>query len=260
MVRWRDFFERIPAQGLRIAGDRDQEERLSYFPGFINLSMLELFALVTVEHGKPQPGRGWCITQVQRTLWGEALLQVLGEHLLSLEFMVQDDPDLESDFGDLQEILQPFFPAWQHNLELSADAFHDGVYLFKVSLGRRWRRIAIPGHATVDSLSDAILEAYAFDHDHLYAFSYKNRFGRKASIHHPYMDEPPFTPEVLIGDLPLRPGVTMTYVYDFGAHWEFDINLERIDPVDRRMRKYRILEAHGESPEQYPSWDDDEED
>jgi hypothetical protein len=72
------------------------------------------------------------------------------------------------------------------------------------------------------------------------------------------MDEPPFTPEVRIGELPLRPGVTMTYVYDFGDHWEFDVNLERIDPADRRMRTYRILEAHGESPEQYPSWDDDE--
>jgi hypothetical protein len=233
---------------------------MPYAPGWINLAMFELFALVAVQHGKPQEGQGWCIERVQRTPWGDALFRVLAERLLSFEFLVRDDYTDEDAFGELQEILQPFFPAWQRNLELSADVFQDGVYIFKASLGRVWRRIAIAGKDTLDHLSDAILEAYAFDHDHLYAFSYKNRFGRKASIHHPYMDEPPFTPEVLIGDLPLRPGVTMTYVYDFGDHWEFDINLERIDPVDRRMRKYRILETHGESPEQYPSWDGDEED
>jgi hypothetical protein len=258
MGEWRNFFQKIPAQGLRIAGDRHEETMIPYTPGLVNLAMFELFALVTVQHGKPQAGQGWCINRVQRTPWGEALLRVLAEHLLSFEFLVRYDSSDEDDFGELQDILQPFFPAWQHNLELAADEFHDGVYIFKVSLGRIWRRIAIPGQATVDTLSDAILEAYAFDHDHLYAFYYKNRFGRKSSIHHPYMDEPPFTPEVRIGELPLRPGVTMTYVYDFGDHWEFDVNLERIDPADRRMRTYRILEAHGESPEQYPSWDDDE--
>lgn len=258
MSEWRVFFQKIPARGLRIAGDRSQEQLLSYSPGLINLAMFELFALVTVQHGKPQAGQGWCINRVQRTPWGDALLHVLANHMLSMDSLMRYDRSDEADFGELQDILQPFFPAWQHNLELPVEAFQDGVYVFKVSLGRIWRRIAIAGKASMDRLSDAILEAYEFDHDHLYKFSYKNRFGQSASIHHPYMDEPPFAPEVLIGDLPLRPGVAMTYVYDFGDYWEFDVRLERIDPVDRRMRTYRILEAHGESPEQYPSWDEDE--
>ncbi|MDH3601192.1 MAG: plasmid pRiA4b ORF-3 family protein [Candidatus Tectomicrobia bacterium] len=42
----------------------------------------------------------------------------------------------------------------------------------------------------------------------------------------------------------------MTYLYDFGDHWEFDVQLERIDPVDPRMRKPRILETHGRAPKQ----------
>lgn len=72
------------------------------------------------------------------------------------------------------------------------------------------------------------------------------------------MDEPPLATDVMIGELPLQPGIAMTYGYDFGDHWEFDIKLEQIDTVDRRMRKYQILERHGESPEQYLSWDEDE--
>lgn len=251
---WHHFFQKISAGGLRIAGDRAQEQMMPYSPGLINLAMLELFGLMTVQHGHPQAGRGWCIAQVQRTPWGDALLQVLADHPLISAY----DLDENADFGELQELLQPFFPAWQNNLKLSVASFRDGLYIFKVSLDRIWRRIAIPGQDSMDNLSDAILAAYDFDHDHLYEFTYKNRFGQSTSIHHPYMDEPPFTTEVLIGDLPLQPGVAMTYVYDFGDHWEFDVKFEQIDPVDRRMRKYRILEVHGEAPEQYPSWDDDE--
>ncbi len=258
IVQWRDFFERIPGKGLRIVGDRNQEARFSYFPIIVNLAVLELFAFVTVQHGKPHQGQGWCITRVEKTSWGEALLHILAQYLLSVEFLADYDFSDEGNFGELQETLQPFFPAWQHNLEIPGHEFHDGVYIFKVSLGRVWRRIAILGKDSLDSLNDAILEAYAFDHDHLCVFSYKNRFGQSTSVHHLYIEQEPFTTEVRIGDLPLQPGTTMTYLYDFGDRWEFDINLERIDPVDRRMRKYRILDIHGQAPEQYPSWDGDE--
>ena len=230
---------------------------IPYAPGWLNLAMFELFALVTAQHGKPQEGQGWRVERVLRTPWGDALFHVLAEHLLSWDFLMRDDCSDEDEFGELQEILQPCLPAWQRNLDVAANAFQGGVYIFKASLGRIWRRIAISGKDTLGRMSDGILHAYAFDHDHLYAFYYKNRFGRKTSIKHPYMDEPPFTTDVRIGDLPLRPGVSMTYVFDFGDYWEFDVNLERIDPAERRMRKYRILESHGEAPEQYPSWDDD---
>ncbi|MDH3601191.1 MAG: universal stress protein [Candidatus Tectomicrobia bacterium] len=40
---------------------------------------------------------------------------------------------------------------------------------------------------------------------HVVAFYYKNRFGARASIHHPYMDEPPFTTDVQVGDYRCRP-------------------------------------------------------
>jgi hypothetical protein len=55
-----------------------------------------------------------------------------------------------------------------------------------------------------------------------------------------------------IGDLPLRPGEAMTYLYDLGAQWKFDVQLERIDPVDPRQGQARIVEVHGKAPVQYP--------
>lgn len=49
----------------------------------------------------------------------------------------------------------------------------------------------------------------------------------------------------------------MTYLYDFGDQWEFDVKLERIDPVNRKIKKPVILETHGEAPDQYPMSDEE---
>ena len=56
--------------------------------------------------------------------------------------------------------------------------------------------------------------------------------------------------EVLVGSVPLRVGQTMTYVYDFGDWWEFDVTLERVDP-DLVIEEAVVLEKHGEPPAQY---------
>jgi len=47
----------------------------------------------------------------------------------------------------------------------------------------------------------------------------------------------------------------MTYLFDFGDQWEFDVTLEQIDPA-MVVEKPVTLETHGESPEQYPRWGD----
>jgi hypothetical protein len=58
-----------------------------------------------------------------------------------------------------------------------------------------------------------------------------------------------------VGDVPLRIGQTMTYLFDFGDCWEFDVSLEQVDP-ERVIEDSVILEAYGEPPEQYPRWGD----
>lgn len=248
-VQW--FFQRVPDEGLPVAGNKEAEDSLRYWPGLHNLALLELFGLVEVRHGSPEQGKGWCIETVARTPWGDALLAALHagffgdvDNLLALE------SEEKVPFGVLQQALQPYFPAWRKNLSVPEWTFREGAHVFKVSLGRIWRRIAIPARLTLDDLASAILNAVRFDHDHLYLFSYRNRFGVEDQVHHPYSDEGPAGDEVAIGDVPLRIGQTMTFLFDFGDRWEFDVALEHVDP-EMKIEKPVVLEKHGNPPQQY---------
>jgi hypothetical protein len=253
--KWASFFAVIPDAGLQIAGDHVAEDWLRYTLGWHNLGLLDLFGLITVQQGPPASGKGWQIERIYRTTVGDALLA-----LLYTEFFGDFDNIREIEgkgkvpFGVLQPVLQPYFPQWENSLSVPEWAFREGTHIFKVSLGRLWRRIAIPADQTLDALASAILNAMEFDHDHLYRFSYQNRFGALESVNHPYLDEEPWTSEVLVGDVPLPIGQMMTYLYDFGDQWEFDVSLEQVDP-EMVIEDSVILEAYGESPEQYPGWD-----
>jgi hypothetical protein len=250
------FFAQIPDEGLQIASNRDVEDWLRYSPGWHNLGLLGLFGLITVQHGPPAPGKGWQIERVYRTAVGDALLALLHTGFFGDFSNIRE---LESKgkvpFGVLQPVLRPYFPQWDNNLSVPEQTFREGTHIFKVSLGRLWRRIAIPADQTLDALASAILNAVEFDHDHLYRFSYQNRFGALEDINHPYLEEKPWTSEVLVGDVPLPIGHTMTYTYDFGDWWEFDVSLEQVDP-DMVIEDSVILEAYGAPPEQYPGWGD----
>jgi len=245
------FFHRIPDEGMPVAGEKEAEDSLRYWPGLHNLGLLELFGLVSVQHGALEPGKGWRIEQINRTPLGDALLALLqAEFFSDFNNILQLESEEKMPFGVLQPVLQPYLPEWRNNLVVPEWAFREGTHVFKVSLGRIWRRIAIPADETLDALASAILNAVEFDHDHLYEFLYQNRFGVLERVNHPDMDEGPWTDKVLVGDVPLRVGQTMTYVFDFGDWWEFEVTLERVDP-DMVIEKPVVLEKHGEPPAQY---------
>ena len=109
---------------------------------------------------------------------------------------------------------------------------------------------------TLDTLATAILNAFEFTHDHLYQFSYGTQFGVKTHATHSILEEEPWTSEVLVGEVPLREGQSMIYLFDFGDQWKFDVTLERVDPADAAAQAPVILDRRGEAPEQYPSWDE----
>jgi len=242
--RWAYLFERTPPEGRPIAGDSEAEASLRYTPGLYNLALLELFGLMVIQHLPPEPGGGWRIGRLYRTPLGEAVLYLLVEHF-EHEFDYLSDPS-EADVapGWLQPVFQPYVPQWQNNLVFPEVGFREGLFVFKVSLGRVWRRIAIPAGVLLDDLSLAILNAFDFDDlDHLYRFSYSNRFGSIMKVNHPDLEEIPRTSEVRVGDISLRLGATMLYLFDFGASWEFEVQLERIEPVDPNISQAVVLES-----------------
>ena len=59
----------------------------------------------------------------------------------------------------------------------------------------------------------------------------------------------------LVLPVPLQPGEMMIYNYDFGDNWEFVLLLERIDPIDSKIKKPKVIASHGKAPQQYHNWD-----
>jgi len=144
------------------------------------------------------------------------------------------------------------------------------VYVFKVALAgqkRLWRRIAIRSDQTLDQLHAAIYEAFDRWDEHLYSFYFpkpgrrgRARFRDAEEYTHPFNCEDPgplgWKPrnaaKTQIRRLRLKPGQTFDYLFDFGDQWMHEITVEATDGVPEKGRYPRILERHGESPEQYP--------
>jgi hypothetical protein len=252
--KWYSFSLQIPDEGLNVAENKD-EHYLSYTPGWHNVGLLPLFGLVTLQAGPPVEGERWQIQAFTRTSFGEALLALLYEDFFSDFDNIQNLAEAESvPAGVLQPVLQPYFTGWQRILALpeQEETFKAGAYVFKVSLGKQlWRRLVVSGEATLDDLAAAILNAYRFDHDHLYYFAFETRQGTIRRYNHPYMDEGPWASEVRLGDLPLRLGQTLEFLYDFGDQWEFAVNLERITPVGDAPHEPQVIESKGRAPKQY---------
>lgn len=220
-------------------------------------ALFELFGLLEIERGEPPEGEIWPIRIVRRTEFGAVLMERVfaWHHEQPLSSFDEESPP---DLGVLQPLLQEYFPEWRHNLQFPEPEFRDGVYYFKVSLGGPWRRIAIPADGDLEELARSILRAFKFDGDHLYDFRFCERDGREVHIAHPYIDDAWLhTDEYSIGYLPLEEGESMAFLYDYGTNWNFGIKLEKIESPNRRMKKARIVESHGEAPREYGYDEDD---
>lgn len=251
---WSDFHLDIPGAGLPVADHYEKYNGLNYAPGLPNLALMELFGLLTLEYAPSAAGEGWRIQRAARTPFGDGLLARLFDYLSTQWQEPTGEPPAP---GRLQPVFKPFFPEWVAHLSIPREDFSEETHIFKVSVAPEiWRRLAAPAGGNLAQLAAGILDAFDFDHDHLYSFLCKSRTGTTFRINHPQLGEPLFADQVRIGDLPLQPTDSMTFLYDFGDEWEFRLQLERLEAPDRRRKKPTLLESHGEAPEQYPDWDE----
>jgi hypothetical protein len=257
----------LPEEGLRFDLARPRD---AYFFGvgrdIYLLALMDLFGLVEVEQ-PPRPVTPWSPAGVKHAPFGDAVFTLLAG--ASFDLLLRDDLPLAEDeeedeagtpseprFGAWQPLFQPYFPEWRENLEFPEPEPREGTFIFRVSLGKIWRLIAMPADATLDDLVGLILRSVDFDSDHLYEFTYRDRLGAEASASHSAMDEGPWADQIPVGTLPLEPGQTMNLLYDFGDSWKFTVKLERIEPPGAKAKRPRILESHGKAPPQYPDWEE----
>lgn len=261
--------------------DYDAQDQYKYLVGFHNLALMEMFGFIAITPGQPEAKKGWRFKKITATPWGKALMAAFdgASEALVCNWPGVLDPALP--LGDLQPLLAPYFPEWQRCLALPTVEFRPGRHGFKVILLNGpetvWRRIAMDGEATLAHFSDLIRESVDFDDDHLDMFTYKTPTGITVKASHPFSSGDLYTTEVKIGDLPLPIGGAMEYLYDFGDCWRFEVVLETVEAgpeaessqavqkvkatkaktAKRKPPKTlgKILETHGEAPEQYPDAD-----
>ncbi|PZO35310.1 MAG: hypothetical protein DCF19_24200 [Pseudanabaena frigida] len=260
-----------------------------------NLALLNLFGFVQLEDAEPLAGKGWRIIKVKALPLGRAIMELLDTTNWKKGLFNESEEDFSNLFIEKQapkpkldiivqkstptEILQEefqaldLFPKWEKNLQMPEPEAQDGIFTFKVSIKVQtlkpnnristetvWRKIAIPSNFTLYDFSSAILKAFDFANDHLHQFIYKDRQGFQRSIYHPYTqyeEDTIFTDKVLLRDWQINIGDRITYVFDFGDWWEFNVVLESIDEPDPKLKKPKAIDQKGKAPEQYPDYDNE---
>jgi hypothetical protein len=109
---------------------------------------------------------------------------------------------------------------------------------------------------TLADFAHTILKAFSFDSDHLYYFSYKDWRGIPVKIYHDYVsDADHFVNEYTIASLCLSLEQPMTFLFDFGDNWEFQLQLKELVPLN--LKQTISLKSGGDLvPEQYICYDD----
>ena len=136
-----------------------------------------------------------------------------------------------------------------------------------------WREIEVPGTSKLYSLAAGIVAAFGFDFDHAFGFydnltGYYSESAVKYELFADMGDEveatgPPEAKSVKktkTAEAFTEPGQKMQFLFDYGDEWRFLIELLRVGKKTKGKRYPLVLKKVGQAPEQYPDWDEDEDD
>jgi hypothetical protein len=228
---------------------------------------LAAFALLAVTRNAPE---GWkALGTAARYVDPE--VRALAVHYIGRACLRSNSPapsDVRAQLADIAQHDSSFGARFQARLALLAAGepapldYPGGVFLFKISGGRGGgfsRTIALRSEQTLDDLHLAIQNAIDWDADHLYSFFMNGKSGdQHYAFSCPFDKEsPPFADEAVIGALGLMPKHKFLYLFDYGDCHEFAVEVVGIlARREKGVRYPRVLESHGEAPQQYPDWDE----
>jgi hypothetical protein len=122
------------------------------------------------------------------------------------------------------------------------------------------RTIAVREDQTLEQLHEALRLAFGWADPHLYSFWLSGKFWDDTDEYTaPFgleeMGESKATADIAIGELRLRKGKSIAYVFDFGDEWRLPLKV--VDRWEAGDESYPMLvEAEGSPPPQYPPLDE----
>jgi hypothetical protein len=128
------------------------------------------------------------------------------------------------------------------------------------------RTIQIRGDQTLDRLHEAIFDAFDREDEHMYEFQVggKRPMDPKAKRYGlPEGDDGDSAGVVTrttLDALGLKKGQSFGYWFDFGDDWWHEVSVLAIDDGPGSGTYPRVTAKMGQSPPQYPDWDDEEDD
>lgn len=264
-----EYLAKMPAG--KVISEKNLKGPLTYLRRTLLPVYLSLFCLIQANYRGALDGRGQFYTMDSMTVTerGRFILPILAKernlHKWNTPYRRERTGKhvLTSTGSHKEPFCAPFQNIFKEDLQNSLprdEKSTAGTFVFKVHSGvKRWRTIKTSGEHTLDDLHEAIQEAVDFDRDHLYAFFMDGKPWSHQGIFAPRNGEGPFAHEVQIGELRLFPGQRFLYIFDFGSEWRF-----MIEVVDIREEpgpsQPEIIESEGRNPEQYPSYEDEDED
>ena len=149
------------------------------------------------------------------------------------------------------------------------------IYQFRVSIigiPKLYRIVEASENCTFDDLHDAIFQSFDRYDDHLYSFFITRKDTKDIrsiydapEITHPmgvedimgFEKRKKSTTNTRIGDVGLNENDVFHYLFDFGDDWWHRIRVQRVIETKVKKRYIEIIKSVGESPPQYPDYDDD---
>ena len=149
------------------------------------------------------------------------------------------------------------------------------VYQLRVSIigiPKIYRIIEASENCTFDDFHETIFDAFDRYDPHLYSFFITKKDTKSVhsvyeapEITHPQNVEDVFgfgrkkksTAKTRISDVDLEEKDVFHYLFDFGDDWWHRIRVQSISETNLSKKSIRIIKSIGESPPQYPDYDDD---
>ncbi len=131
-----------------------------------------------------------------------------------------------------------------------------------------WRDIEIAADASLYKLAELINQVFGFDFDHAFGFydNLKNPYKSK-TVYELFKDmgEPSVVharsvKKSNVQDAFEKDKQALLFLFDYGDGWAFKVQRTSSRPIDAKKTYWKLLKSQGDAPEQYPSFEDEDDD